>query len=141
MTSCRSLDRNKLDKLLRSLEPALSTHERRYPGNPSDRQPVHTVCGGAHLFQRDIGTKLGLVALRALDEYAATSSDLAEVVGLKDSGLAETIHERVRAKLEREPIEDFRIDFEDGFGHRPDVEEDESAIRAAQETAIPHRTW
>ena len=38
-------------------------------------------------------------------------------------------------KLEREPVEDFRIDFEDGFGARPDAEEDATAITAAREVA------
>ncbi|NEE24727.1 aldolase, partial [Streptomyces sp. SID7982] len=41
-------------------------------------------------------------------------------------------HDRVRAKLEREPVEDLRIDFEDGYGPRPDAEEDEAAARAAR---------
>jgi citrate lyase beta subunit len=36
----------------------------------------------------------------------------------------------VRAKLGREPIEDVRIDLEDGYGVRPDDEED-SAVRAS----------
>ena len=40
------------------------------------------------------------------------------------------VHDRVRAKLASEPIEDLRIDFEDGFGNRPDAEEDD-AVRAA----------
>jgi citrate lyase beta subunit len=41
----------------------------------------------------------------------------------------------VRTKLEREAVEDFRIDFEDGYGNRPDAEEDETAITAAKEVA------
>jgi citrate lyase beta subunit len=45
------------------------------------------------------------------------------------------VHERVVAKLKREAVEDFRIDFEDGFGVRPDAEEDETAVRAARELA------
>jgi hypothetical protein len=45
------------------------------------------------------------------------------------------VYERVRRKLEREPVEDFRIDFEDGFGNRPDPEEDAEAVRAAREVA------
>ena len=52
-----------------------------------------------------------------------------------DGWLATTVHERVRRKLEREPVEDFRIDFEDGFGARPDAEEDATAISAAREVA------
>lgn len=49
--------------------------------------------------------------------------------------LAATVHHRVGAKLDREAVEDFRIDFEDGFGHRPDTEEDAEAVRAADEVA------
>jgi citrate lyase beta subunit len=41
----------------------------------------------------------------------------------------------VRAKLAREAVEDFRVDFEDGFGARSDAEEDATAIAAAKEVA------
>jgi citrate lyase beta subunit len=41
----------------------------------------------------------------------------------------------VVAKLEREAVEDFRIDFEDGYGNRPDDEEDADAVRTAGEVA------
>ncbi|MEW5798734.1 MAG: phosphoenolpyruvate kinase [Bacteroidota bacterium] len=47
--------------------------------------------------------------------------------------LAYTIYERVIEKLKREPVEDFRIDFEDGYGNRPDAEEDGHAASAALE--------
>jgi len=49
--------------------------------------------------------------------------------------LAYTIYTRVQEKLKREPIEDFRIDFEDGYGNRPDTEEDGHAESAALEVA------
>jgi citrate lyase beta subunit len=49
--------------------------------------------------------------------------------------LACTVYQRVREKLQREPVEDFRIDFEDGYGNRPDEEEDGHAIAAAFELA------
>ncbi len=49
--------------------------------------------------------------------------------------LAETVYARVKSKLKREPVEDFRVDFEDGYGNRPDAEEDEHAAAAADETA------
>jgi len=48
---------------------------------------------------------------------------------------AHTIYRRVREKLKREPVEDFRIDFEDGYGNRPDEEEDGHAAAAAREVA------
>jgi uncharacterized protein DUF6986 len=38
-------------------------------------------------------------------------------------------------KLNREPIEDYGIDFEEGFGSRPDEEEDHFAQAAAEEMA------
>jgi Malate synthase len=53
----------------------------------------------------------------------------------KAAWLAHTIYTRVQEKLEREPVEDFRIDFEDGYGNRPDVEEDGHAESAAIEVA------
>ncbi len=49
--------------------------------------------------------------------------------------LSYTVYNKIIKKLETEPIEDFRIDFEDGFGNRPDKEEDETAVNAAHELA------
>jgi citrate lyase beta subunit len=54
----------------------------------------------------------------------------------KAAWLAYTIYRRVTEKLQREPVEDFRIDFEDGYGNRPDDEEDGHAVSAAEETAV-----
>jgi citrate lyase beta subunit len=51
------------------------------------------------------------------------------------AGFSYTIYNKVIAKLQREAVEDFRIDFEDGFGNRSDKEEDETAENAAKEVA------
>lgn len=107
----------------------------RYPGESSARQPVHTVYGGAHLFRSDTAARLGAIARRFLAEYAPDAATLADVVGWTDPELAATVRDRVREKLEREPVEDFRIDFEDGFGNRPEEEEDEAAEDAARAVA------
>jgi citrate lyase beta subunit len=53
----------------------------------------------------------------------------------KTAWLAHAIYNRVNEKLRREPVEDFRIDFEDGYGNRPDDEEDGHAASAAAEVA------
>ncbi|MCG8469120.1 MAG: phosphoenolpyruvate kinase [Gemmatimonadetes bacterium] len=133
MTRAPSLDRRVVDDLLGPLRAALEAHEVSYPGDRPDRQPAHTVYGGAHLFRRDASAKLGRIALAYLDEYAPSPAALA---GLASSDADfDAVYHRVRDKLEREPVEDFRIDFEDGFGFRPDAEEDEAAIAAAEETA------
>jgi citrate lyase beta subunit len=60
-----------------------------------------------------------------------------EAIGLRGD-LAPPVYERVRDKLRREAVEDFRIDFEDGYGNRPDDEEDGHAAAAAQEVATAH---
>jgi citrate lyase beta subunit len=117
-----------------------------YPGERDLRQPVHTVYGGAQLFRADTTRKLGELALESMHRYSGgdgvafarsagflTEAQLAEAAGQK---LSATIYERVLRKLEHEPIEDFRIDFEDGFGARPDREEDETAIAAARQVAL-----
>ncbi|MGW7022658.1 DUF6986 family protein [Streptomyces decoyicus] len=103
---------------------------RRYPGDPGTRQPVHTVYVPGDVFAADTVRSWGDQALAALDEHAPDAAALAAVLGIPDA-LAADVHDRVRAKLTREPVEDLRIDFEDGYGPRPDAEEDEAAARAA----------
>jgi citrate lyase beta subunit len=117
-----------------ALDKANVVAAERFPGELARRQPVHTVYGGAHLFTGDAAQKLGRVALGALHEYAPDASSLADAIGI-DRPLAARIYPRVVDKLTREPVEDFRIDFEDGFGNRPDEEEDRFARAAADEVA------
>ena len=137
----------------------------RYPGETGRRQPVHTVYGGAHLFKSDTARRLGALARRSLDQFAPDFLVFARAIGLpqaeqlpesideanelisalendldlrrqnKSAWLAHTIYRRVSEKLRREPVEDFRIDFEDGYGNRPDEEEDQHAVAAATEVA------
>ncbi|HVE65097.1 MAG TPA: phosphoenolpyruvate kinase [Thermoanaerobaculia bacterium] len=116
------------------IEEANRRFAKRYTGDSSRRQPVHTVYGGAQVFQSDTAPKLAALARKALDDYAPAADDLAAVLGLRRD-LAPTIRSRVMEKLEREGVEDFRIDFEDGYGNRPDSEEDGHAESAAGELA------
>ena len=75
-----------------------------------------------------------------LDEYAPDAPTLDRVLGFDTSeagpGFAEKIRARVADKLRREPVEDFRIDFEDGYGNRQDEEEDGHAQSAAKQVAL-----
>lgn len=132
-----SLPHKKLERLLDRVHRAQGRFMRRYPGSFESvgaRQAVHTVYGGAHLFNAETPRKLGELALRALETYAPDATTLAEAIGIRRE-LAGTVHERVRDKLRREPVEDFRIDFEDGYGNRADDEEDGHAVIAAQQVA------
>ena len=107
---------------------------QRFHGDPPRRQPVHTFSGGAHRFTSDVVKKLGRIALRTLHENAADPHMFAEALGY-EPGLAGRVYARVVEKLTHEPIEDYRVDFEEGFGNRPDEEEDRFARAAADEMA------
>lgn len=115
-----------------ALTQANREFSRRYPGDSGLRQPVHTVYGGAHLFTADLCRKMGAIAERTLTEYAPDAATLALAIGVPNH-LADTVYEQVCEKLQREPVEDFRIDFEDGYGNRPNSEEDATADSAAAE--------
>jgi citrate lyase beta subunit len=104
---------------------------RRYPGDPGTRQPVHTVYVPGDAVAEDTCHAWGDHALALLDEHAPDAGSFAEVLGLPED-LAGPVYERVRAKLAHQPVEDLRIDFEDGYGPRPDDEEDAAAARAAR---------
>jgi citrate lyase beta subunit len=130
----RTLSPEDLQIVLAEVEEANVRFSRRYPGDSDRRQPVHTVYGGAQVFSSDSAPKLAAFARRVLDEYAPTAHDFGRLLGLRED-LAPTIRARVVEKLEREGVEDFRIDFEDGYGNRPDAEEDGHAESAAGETA------
>ncbi|MEO7766111.1 MAG: phosphoenolpyruvate kinase, partial [Ferruginibacter sp.] len=151
--------------LLNQLQPANVKFQKTYPGDKPDRQAVHTVYGGANLFKSDTTVKMGEIALRNLKTYAPGFVSLANILQLegylhlphleKDihaftlkldamsegdrkseaAWLAYSVYNKIIKKLETEAIEDFRIDFEDGFGNRSDAEEDSTAVNAAHELA------
>ena len=152
--------------LLNELGIANQRFQQTYPGDKPDRQPVHTVYGGANLFKSDTCVKMGAVALNNLNTYAPNFVTLAKVLQLQGfehlphtlrdierltkkldampeeerksevAWLAYSVYNKMVRKLQTEAVEDFRIDFEDGFGNRPNDEEDSTAIRAADELAI-----
>jgi len=130
-TTLTTADLTAFDAMLQQADTA---YARRYPGDSERRQPVHTVYGGAQLFRADTAVKLGAIARRAFEEYVPDGAMLVRAFGVTPS-LADRVHERVRVRLETEPVEDFRIDFEDGYGNRADAEEDGHARAAAEEVA------
>src|SRR5215203_2288855 len=125
-----------LEDVVSKLSAANRRFLERYPGESARRQPVHVVYGGAHLFKADSAQKLGAVALQSLAEHAPDAAALAGALKVNWSdAFAESVYQRVKRKLETEPVEDFRLDFEDGYGNRPDAEEDGHAATAAGEVA------
>ncbi len=151
--------------LLNSLRTANLKFQQTYPGDKPDRQAVHTVYGGANLFKADTCVKMGDIALKNLQTYSPDFITLARVLGMEGckkmpgdekkkeklvkkldkmneaerkqhpAWLSYTVYNKIIRKLQTEAVEDFRIDFEDGFGNRPDEEEDATAVQAANELA------
>jgi citrate lyase beta subunit len=105
-----------------------------YPGDSGTRQPVHTVYVPADEFTATLPGDWGGLALAALDAQLPDAAALADLLGVEASIAAEVLP-RVRAKLTTEPIEDLRVDFEDGYGPRTDAEEDAAASQAAEALA------
>jgi len=111
------------DDLLADVDAALAADDaeraRRYPGPPPGRQPVHTVYVPADRMSPATVAEWGAGALAVLDAHGP----LAEFASLE---------ERIRGKLHAEPVEDLRVDAEDGYGSRPDDEEDRHVRAAAR---------
>ena len=125
-----------IQSVLTNLSNVNSSFAKFYPGDSAICQPVHTVYGGAQIFKADVAKKLGATALNTLREHAPTASTFAKALGLKGKASELTLlYDRIIEKLKQEPVEDFRIDFEDGYGNRPDAEEDGHAEFAAGEVA------
>ena len=131
-----SIPSNKKDQLFDHLKKANTTFQKIYPGDRSERQPVHTLYGGANLFKYDAAKALGQRALEIFETYAPDAKTFGTIFGLDTkSDFSSKIYQKVIAKLKTEAIEDFRIDFEDGYGNRSNQEEDETAAFAAKEVA------
>jgi citrate lyase beta subunit len=139
--------------------------QARYPGPSDERQPFHTYYCAGDLFRRDLVRTLGDFALLSLEEFAPDFITFAKAIGLPGSEhlpdassagkiaqsiasdpqsarsddrpawFAHTVYTRVRERLLHVPVEDLRIDFEDGYGNRPWYEEDRHAAAAANEIA------
>ena len=131
--SGQSLGEEDVAPIAARLAKANGAFARAYPGESSARQPAHTVYLAPQLFDTGTLRAQGDLALAAMDEHAASPGDFARALGLEVSlEVATVVRERVVAKLRREPIEDLRLDFEDGYGVRPDAEEDHHARSAAE---------
>jgi len=102
--------------------------ERVYPGDDGSRQPVHTVYIPADQYAPGLVAEWGRAALAAASGAGGLEA-LASRVGIR-SDVIPAVAARVAAKLAEEPIEDLRLDFEDGYGDRGDAE-DADAVSAA----------
>jgi hypothetical protein len=117
----------------------------RYPGAEPGWQPVHTVYVPADRFSAGTVDAWGAEALALVEAHLPGPGELAAVFGVPDD-LAAGVHERVLRKLAREPVEDLRVDFEDGYGLRPDeedghVEQAVEAVAGMRRAGVLPRRW
>lgn len=98
-------------------------------------QPIHVVYGGADRFDAGTIAKLGEIARRSFAEFAPNADSLTRIFGI-GSNVSSEIYSQIKHRLETCPIEDYRVDFEDGLGHRTDADEDSIAVNAARETKV-----
>ena len=110
--------------------------QQAYPGEDGRRQPVHTVYVSGDCYTPPLPRQWGDAALALVNEHGGMAA-LCDQLGL-DPELSEQVAERVTAKLARNPIEDLRLDFEDGYGDRGPTEDADSA-RAATSLAAAVR--
>ena len=122
----------------RTLEAANEEYVRRHPGERPTRQPVQSFIEGAQHFRADTIPSIRASALGALERFAPNGETLARamVFNGRERAFADDVHRRVTRKLEMEPVEDYRIDFEDGFGTHPDAVEDWRVERCADATVL-----
>ncbi|MGY1672057.1 DUF6986 family protein [Geodermatophilus sp. SYSU D00710] len=114
-------------ELDRRLAPVDTARAAAYPGERPGRQPVHTCYVPADAVVPGLAAGWGAAALAALDEHGLP--DLGY-----DAGLLAEVLPRVRVKLAAEPVEDLRVDAEDGYRGRPE-DEDGDVVRAAEAVA------
>ena len=105
-----------LAALDQQLAPVDAARLAAYPGEPPTRQPVHTCYVPADAVVPGLVASWGETALAALDEHGLPDLGL-------DAGLVADVLPRVRRKLAAEPVEDLRVDAEDGYRGPPDREE------------------
>jgi citrate lyase beta subunit len=122
-----------VDEMLAPSDRALQAN---YRGERPGRQPVHTAYIPADLFYPGLAADWGRQALQALADCAPLPTSFGRAMNMPDS-LAVIVRARVAAKLTDEPVEDLRLDFEDGYkpaGDR-DAAEDTDARAAARNLA------
>src|SRR5882757_964364 len=88
---------NELEKesLLASLKIANVDFQQQYPGDRPDRQPVHTLYGGADLFHADTCVKMGEIALRSLQNQTPHFAALARVLDPDGCGYLPTSEKEI----------------------------------------------
>jgi citrate lyase beta subunit len=126
----------KADKHLAKVDEQLAN---KYRGDFGGRQPIHTCYIPADKLTATSQNEWSSLALDTLKSHAPDAKTLAKAVGI-DAKVVEAIYEKVIAKIKREPIEDLRIDFEDGYGRRGDSEEEghlQSALAAISSITTP----
>ena len=118
-----------LDRIDTELSDTDAFLDQAYPGEQGRRQPVHTVYVPADRYTPELPRQWGDAALALVEEHGGMPALCGEL-GLDDV-IAAQVADRVVTKLQTDPIEDLRLDFEDGYGDRGQQAEDGDCVSAA----------
>jgi citrate lyase beta subunit len=129
-----SLGRAETGDLIERARDVSAAHRKVYPGDRAGRQPLHTLYVPADAFTERTTVAFGEEALALLETHAPDAVSFGEAFEFSPP-IAERVRARVLAKLSSEPVEDVRIDFEDGYRNRSHEEEDRHAFEAAEAVA------
>ena len=123
-----------LDARLAATDAALDADEAgRARLAARDPEPVHVCYVPADQVDADTAQDWGDEAAIVLERHA-DDPDLPEALGVTAGELREALP-RVSRTLAERPVADLRADLEDGYGHRPDPEEDAAATAAGRAVA------
>lgn len=111
--------RARIDAMLDAVDADLRT---RYPGRGDRIQPIHTVYVPADRITAETPREWGTAAAELLDHQRELLTELDTTDALS----------AVATRLSTDPIQDLRIDFEDGYGFRDDAQEDHAATAAGR---------
>ena len=72
-----TVDKIEIEPFLARLAKSNQAFDARHPGLKMNRQPIHTVYGGANLYQSGTAGKIAQLAQKHFDQYAPDAATMA----------------------------------------------------------------
>ena len=131
-----SIPPNKKKTILDSLYPSNQPFDQNYAEDLPTIQPIQTLYESAATFSFNSAVLAKETAQALFNDHLSDPNRLVEVFGIDTTnGLHQKVYEKVGLQLDINPVQDLRIDFEDGYGDQPNEQEDQDATRCAKEVA------
>ncbi|MCC5947722.1 MAG: hypothetical protein JJT89_04625 [Nitriliruptoraceae bacterium] len=133
-----TLDQATIAALLAPVAAGDAAAAAAWPGPSRTRQPVQVLYVPADRVTDTLLADLRTESLRLLDTHAPDPVAFAAAMDMADVDLAARVRARVATKLASEPVEDLRVDVEDGYLGRDAATEAHDVEAAARTLAAAH---